>query len=78
MLMTSEKLTDQGGKLLQIIRGGGGEFMTRSDIAKVMDKNKLNVWDVKLLHDLAGQGRIEAVKRPIKSPIGYEWIYRST
>jgi hypothetical protein len=75
--MTRDKLTEHGEKLLAIVRSWRGEFMTRSDIAKAMDKNKVNEWDVKLLNDLAGQGYIEIMKRPIKSPIGYEWVYRT-
>ena len=77
MLMTQKRLTLQAENLLEIVRRGNGEIVTRADIAKAMDKTRLNVWDVKLLDDLIGQGYIEGEKRPIKSPIGYEWVYRS-
>jgi hypothetical protein len=77
MLMTPDKLTYQGEKVLGIVRSGKGEYMTRSDIAKAMGKTKLNEWDVRLLSILAGQRHIEITKRTIKSPIGYEWVYRA-
>jgi hypothetical protein len=75
--LTEDRLTEHGEKLLAIIRSRGGEIVTRSDIAKALDKTRLNVWDVALLDKMAGQGMIEATKRKIKSPIGYEWVYRA-
>lgn len=76
MLMTRKRLTEQAERLLEIVQRANGQIVTRSDIAKAMDKTRLNVWDVKLLDDLIGEGYIVGEKKPIKSPIGYEWQYR--
>lgn len=77
MLMTRKRLTEHAETLLEIIRRSGGEIVTRSDIAKALDKTRLNVWEVKLLDDLIGEGYIEGEKKPVKSPHGYEWTYKS-
>ena len=75
--MTRKRLTEHAATLLEIIRRANGEIVTRSDIAKVLDKTRLNVWETKLLDDLIGEGYIEGGKKPVKSPMGYEWQYRS-
>lgn len=78
MLMTRKRLTEHGETLLEIVQRAGGEIVTRSDIAKALGKTRLNVWEVKLLDEMAAAGLIQAEKLPIKSPIGYEWQYRAT
>jgi hypothetical protein len=76
--MTRDKLTEHGEKLLAVIRRAGGKTVTRSYIADGMGKTRLNVWETKLLDEMATAGLIEAEKRPIKGPIAYEWVYRAT
>jgi hypothetical protein len=77
MLMTKPELTEKARDLLEVIRLWRGEWVTRAQIAEVEGKKRLNVWDVKLLDDLATAELIEARKVKIKSPIGYEWQYRA-
>ena len=77
MLMTDPKLTEHAQSLLDFIRTQGGEWVTRSDLAKHQDKKRLNVWDVKLLSDLAEADLIETRQVDAPGPIGYEWQYRA-
>ena len=77
MLMTKPKLTYQARALLTIVRGAGGEWVTRSFIAERLDKNRLNRWDVKLLSNMAVYGLIEVRQVDTPGPIGYEWQYRA-
>lgn len=71
------ELTEHGQKLLSIIRAARGEWVTRSFIAEALERNKLYVWDTKLLDDMAAGGLIEVKKRDIHGPIGYEYQYRA-
>ena len=76
MLMTKPELTEHGQKLLAVLRGANGQWMNRKAIAEAMHRNKLYIWDVKLLDDMVNMGLIEKDTRPMSGLIGFEYVYR--
>lgn len=79
MLMVDEDqhLTEQAQDLLEIIQAAAGGWLRRSDIARIQEKARLNVWDVKLLDRLQDAGLIEIQRRPFPGAVGYVWAYRA-
>lgn len=72
---TEETLTPHARHILQHLTEIG-TWANRGELAKRMQKNKLNKWDVTLLEKLAESGLIETRKTPFHGPIGFEWQYR--
>jgi hypothetical protein len=77
-----EKVTSRLGKqsdlLLKVLRQTAGEWLTRSDIAKLLAKRKLSSYDIATLEFLQEKGLIEIEHRENRTPIGYEFVYRVT
>ncbi len=63
--------------LLHVLRGSPGEWFTRSDIAKALEKRKLSSYDIAMLEVLESQGVVEIQHRENRTPIGYEFVYRT-
>ncbi len=77
-----EKVTSRLGKhsdiLLSVLRDASGEWLTRSDIAKLLEKRKLSSYDIAMLEFLQEKGLVEITHRDNRTPIGYEFVYRIT
>jgi DNA-binding HxlR family transcriptional regulator len=69
-------VTPQGQQILDVIREMG-DWIGRAEIARRVEKTKLNKWDVGMLKKLENDGLIEARKIPFHGAIGYEWEYRA-
>lgn len=81
MLMTQTipgpaRVTPHGERMLEAIRGAGGEWVNRRQIAEWLGKKRLTQWELGLLPVLEQAGLIEAQKRNVDGPISYEWVYR--
>ncbi len=63
--------------LLNVLKNAPGEWFTRSDIAKALEKKKLSSYDIAMLEVLELQGAIEIQHRENRTPIGYEFVYRT-
>lgn len=74
--MQDFRLTDHAKKLLKLIQEAEGDWVNRPALARALDKKRLNVWETKLLIDMAEAGLIEMSQRPTSGPAGQEWIYR--
>jgi hypothetical protein len=72
-----ETLTPHARHILQHLTEIG-TWANRGELAKRMQKNKLNKWDIVLLEKLVEGGLIETRKTPFHGPIGFEWQYRIT
>lgn len=75
-----EKVTSRLGRqsdvLLQVLRDASGEWLTRSEIARMLDKRKLSSYDIAMLEVLQEKGLIDIGHRDNRTPIGYEFVYR--
>lgn len=71
------RLEKQSDILLNILREDPGQWFTRSDIAKAIDKRKLSSYDIAMLEILQAQGLVEIRHRENRTPIGYEFVYRT-
>lgn len=72
----SNQLTGKARELLDLVRDGRGEWVTRPMLAAAVGKARLNPWDIGLLEKLAVGGHLEIGQREIDTPDGYEWVYR--
>lgn len=76
-----EKSTSRLGKhtdlLLEILKAAEGEWLTRSDIARALEKRKLSPYDIAMLEILQEKGVVEIQHRDNRTPIGYEFVYRT-
>ena len=77
-----EKVTSRLSKhsdiLLSVLSELPGEWLTRSDIARMLEKRKLSSYDIAMLEILQEKGLVEIEHRDNRTPIGYEFVYRIT
>lgn len=71
------QLPPQAEKLLTVLKARRGVWLSRSDIADVMQKKRLNPGETALLDMLAALGQIEVQRINDATPMGYHWEYRS-
>lgn len=69
-------MTPQSDRIMDILLENKG-WMTRSEIATVMNKNRLNVWDVALLDMLVEEKLIAKEQHKITGGIGFAWKYKA-
>jgi predicted transcriptional regulator len=74
---TTTRLDKHVNTLMDILRRKPGEWVTRSDIAKALDKRRLSSYDIAMLEILHNKGMIEIELRDNRTPIGYEFVYRT-
>ena len=81
MLMIQEtppgELPRPAKRLLEGLQAAKGEWLSRSELAKAVGKDKIYPYDVQLLNDLIHAELIESRKRPREGFIPYEWEYRA-
>jgi hypothetical protein len=77
-----EKVTSRLGRqsdlLLNVLKDTSNDWLTRSDIARLLEKRKLTSYDIAMLEVLQEKGLIEIGHRDNRTPIGYEFVYRIT
>lgn len=71
------ELPETAQAILAMIQGQGGQWVSRSDIAKALDKKRLNGTDLAYLEIMALNGLIEEKKIDDSTPIGYQWMYKA-
>lgn len=79
-MMTPDKpaqLPSQAGRVLDVLNAHRGVWMTRSQIAAAIGKDRLNPGETASLDMLAAQGQIEARRVNDPTPIGYRWEYKA-
>lgn len=74
----TSRLSKQSDVLLSVLKESAGEWLNRSDIARMLDKRKLSAYDIAMLEILQEKGLIEIQHRDNRTPIGYEFVYRAT
>ena len=72
----TSRLSKHSDTLLGVLRDSPGEWLTRSEIARMLDKRKLSAYDVAMLEILQEKELIEIKHRDNRTPIGYEFVYR--
>lgn len=80
-MMTADEpaqLPSQAGRVMDVLKANRGVWMTRSQIAAAIGKDRLNPGETASLDMLAAQGKIEAQRVKDPTPIGYRWEYRAT
>lgn len=75
---TTTRLGKHVDVLMNILRVTPGEWLTRSDIAKALKKRRLSSYDIAMLEILHEKGLIEIELRDNRTPIGYEFVYRTS
>lgn len=69
-------MTDLSDLILETLKQRG-DWMTRQDIAKAMNRpGRMPPYDIQLLEKLAKDGLIEAAQRPTGA-VRLTWMYRS-
>ena len=72
----TSRLSKQSDTLLNVLKDSPGEWLTRSEIARMLDKRKLSAYDIAMLEILQEKELIEIKHRDNRTPIGYEFVYR--
>ena len=78
MEKVKSRLNKQSDILLSALKEKPGEWVTRSEIARILDKRKLSSYDIAMLEILQEKGLIDIQHRDNRTPIGYEFVYRTT
>lgn len=73
----ANRVTDAGNQLLDAIRQAGEAGITRSELAKVMGKKRLNMWHEAQLKVLEDTGAVVVTTRP-NARLAHitEYVYR--
>jgi hypothetical protein len=74
----TSRLSKQSEILLSVLSESPEDWLTRSDIARMLDKRKLSSYDIAMLEILQEKGLVEIQHRDNRTPIGYEFVYRIT
>jgi hypothetical protein len=74
----TSRLSKQSDILLNVLSESPDDWLTRSDIARMLDKRKLSSYDIAMLEILQEKGLVEIQHRDNRTPIGYEFVYRIT
>jgi predicted transcriptional regulator len=75
---TTTRLDKHVNTLMEVLGRKPGEWVTRSDIAKALEKRRLSSYDIAMLEILHNKGMIEIELRDNRTPIGYEFVYRTS
>jgi hypothetical protein len=75
-LLQSIPLESRARRLLSAIRSQPGQWLKRTDIARLLGNKLLSSSDVLLLQSLVEQGYIEARQVGTTAPSGSRWEYR--
>lgn len=79
MLMAPEQqdtITGRGRQLLDALKEKG-DWMSRAELARATDKNRLSPHDLTLLERLIVAGMVERRQRGSNTPIGIAFEYRA-
>ena len=76
MLRTGE-ITVRALELLDALKAHRGVWMTRAELARATNKNRLSPHDVDLLDRLVDAGLIEKRRRDSNTPVGIAYDYRA-
>jgi hypothetical protein len=74
----TSRLNEQSDRLLNVLKDAAGDWLTRSEIARMLEKRKLSAYDIAMLEILQEKGQVEIQHRDNRTPIGYEFVYRAT
>ncbi len=74
----TSRLSQQSDVLLNVLKDAPNEWITRSEIARMLEKRKLSSYDIAMLEFLQEKGLVEIKHRDNRTPIGYEFVYRAT
>ena len=71
-------LSDQATKFLTLLKqySADSRWLSRSEIATLTGKKRLNPYEVAAINLLAENGLIECVREDMPGAIGYQWKYR--
>jgi predicted transcriptional regulator len=75
---TTSRLSVQSNLLLRVLLSAGGDWLTRSSIARRLRKRRLSAYDIAMLEILQEKGLVEIQHRENRTPIGYEFVYSVT
>jgi hypothetical protein len=72
----AQNITPQAEVIFEIVQGTD-TWITRREIARKLEKNRLNPWDIALLEKLADEDYIEINRRLRSDKVTLEYIYRA-
>jgi hypothetical protein len=72
----AHNMTPKGEEILNLIREKG-DWITRAELAELLGKKRLNVWQVALLDMMVEQKVLVMKKRRIPGGIGFSWQYKA-
>jgi hypothetical protein len=74
----TSRLSRQSDVILNVLKEASSEWVTRSELARMLEKRKLSSYDIAMLEFLQEKGLVEIQHRDNRTPIGYEFVYRAT
>lgn len=69
------RITAHAEKLRTVLEGSKNQWFTRSEVALLMEKRRLNPHEIDLLHLLGERGHIHIMQEEGYSRDGFRWIY---
>jgi hypothetical protein len=79
MLVTDREtpLSAQAERVLTALQAVGDQWLSRSQIAKQLNKSRLNPYELAALDLLVEQGKVEVQKQEKTGYIDFQWVYRA-
>jgi hypothetical protein len=74
---TAIRLPEQAERILEILRGAEGEWMSRSEIAEKLGKKVLNPGEMAYMEIMELNNLIESKTSDARTPTGWQWVYRA-
>ena len=71
------QLSDQAQRFLQLINDHGGQWLSRSDIAQLAGKKRLNPYEIGVIDLLVERGLIQRRSEAMGGAIGFQWQYQA-
>jgi hypothetical protein len=71
------RLPYQAERILEILRGSEGEWMSRSEIATKLGKNALNPGEMAYMEVMELNYLVMSKQAKARTPTGWQWVYRA-
>lgn len=74
--MAESDRTMREGQVVAALEKANGQWVKRSELAKLLGRDRLYPLDLEALAYLEGTGKVEVERRPDPRPAGYTALYR--
>lgn len=71
------KVTEQSQRFLDLLSRQPSKWFTRSELARLVGKRRLNPYDVAAIELLYEQGLVERQSQEKEGILNFKWVYRA-